>query len=306
MAKKKTKKQIKEIKEKPTKKIKEKISNKGEDMVKNPQITDIEMEEKPPQKMDLEMPEKEAEIEEKPIEKAEPVISEDELARVLKIPMQEAKTEESTNPLKDALFNSPEKPEPEFEEEEEEEEEEEDLNEKYFGSDKSDEEIDDDIDGVFFEDEELMSEMAVEIIDLGMTTMAQAIAQDFDNPKKYAVSDYKKNKIKKPLRLLLQKRGVKVSPEIMFGVTLLVVYAPMMVLAVQERKAKRNAQQQQDIADEIPEHIPMVDAEQVRRQQNTPPPPPPPPIKKKGGRPKGSKDKKPRKTEGYKGNSNSK
>ena len=304
MAKKKTKKQIKEIKEKPTKKIKEKISNKGEDMVKNPQITDIEMEEKPPQKIDLEMPEKEAEIEEKPIEKAEPVISEDELARVLKIPMQEAKTEESTNSLKDALFNSPEKPEPEFEEEEEEEE---DLNEKYFGSDKSDEEINDDIDGVFFEDEELMSEFAVEIIDLGMTTMAQAIAKDFDNPKKYSVSDYKKNKIKKPLKLLLQKRGVKVSPEIMFGITLIVVYAPMMVLAVQERKAKRNAQQQQDVADEIPEHIPMVDAEQIRRQQNTPPPPPPPPpIKKKGGRPKGSKDKKPRKTEGYKGNSNSK
>ena len=305
MAKKTSKKQIKEIKEKPTKKIKEIISNKGDDMVKNPQTTDIEIEEKPPQKIELEIPKKEEENTEIVSEKPEPTISEEELTRVLKIPMQEAQTEETTNPVKEALFSSPESPEPEFEEEEEEEEEE-DLNEKYFGSDKSDEEIDDDIDGVFFEDEELMSEMAVEIIDLGMTTMAQAIAQDFDNPKKYAVSDYKKNKIKKPLRLLLQKRGVKVSPEIMFGVTLLVVYAPMMVLAVQERKAKRNAQQQQDIADEIPEHIPMVDAEQVRRQQNTPPPPPPPPIKKKGGRPKGSKDKKPRKTEGYKGNSNSK
>ena len=302
MAKKTSKKQIKEIKEKPTKKIKEIISNKGDDMVKNPQTTDIEIEEKPPQKIELEIPKKEEENTEIVSEKPEPTISEEELTRVLKIPMQEAQTEETTNPVKEALFSSPESPEPEFEEEEEEKE---DLNEKYFG-DSSDDMSDDDIDGVFFEDEELMSEMAVEIIDLGMTTMAQAIAQDFDNPKKYAVSDYKKNKIKKPLRLLLQKRGVKVSPEIMFGVTLLVVYAPMMVLAVQERKAKRNAQQQQDIADEIPEHIPMVDAEQVRRQQNTPPPPPPPPIKKKGGRPKGSKDKKPRKTEGYKGNSNSK
>ena len=47
----------------------------------------------------------------------------------------------------------------------------------------------------------------------------------------------------------------------------------------------------------------MVDAEKIRNQQQ---PTPPPPIKKKGGRPKGSKDKKPRKTEGYKGNSNSK
>ena len=51
MAKKTSKKQIKEIKEKPTKKIKEIISNKGDDMVKNPQTTDIEIEEKPPQKI---------------------------------------------------------------------------------------------------------------------------------------------------------------------------------------------------------------------------------------------------------------
>ena len=302
MAKKTTKKQIKEIKEKPTKKIKEIISNKGEDMVKNPQTTDIEIEEKPPQKIDLEIPKKEEENTEIVSEKPEPTISEEELTRVLKIPMQEAQTEETTNPVKEALFSSPESPEPEFEEEEEEE----DLNEKYFG-DSSDDMSDDDIDGVFFEDEELMSEMAVEIIDLGMTTMAQAIAQDFDNAKKYSVSDYKKNKIKKPLRLLLKKRGVKVSPEIMFGITLLVVYAPMMVMAVQERKAKANVKKQNDVAEEIPEHIPMVDAEQIRNQQTqTPPPPPPPPIKKKGGRPKGSKDKKPRKTEGYKGNSNSK
>ena len=270
MAQKKTKKQIKEIKEKPTKKIKEIISNKGEDMVKNPQTTDIEIEEKPPQKIDLEIPKKEEENTEIVSEKPEPTISEEELTRVLKIPMQEAQTEETTNPVKEALFSSPESPEPEFEEEEEEKE---DLNEKYFG-DSSDDMSDDDIDGVFFEDEELMSEMAVEIIDLGMTTMAQAIAQDFDNAKKYSVSDYKKNKIKKPLRLLLKKRGVKVSPEIMFGITLLVVYAPMMVMAVQERRAKQKVKKQNDVAEEIPEHIPMVDAEKIRNQQQPTPPPP--------------------------------
>ena len=299
MAKKTTKKKIKEVKEKPTQKIKEKISNKGEDMVKNPQTTDIEIEEKPPQKIEVEIPKKEPEtieaVEEKPTIK----ITEDELVKVLKIPMQEAEKEGSSSSLKEALFNSPESPEPEFEEEEEEEEEE-NLNDKYFDSESSD----DDLDGMFFEDEELMSEMAVEIIDLGMTTMAQAIAKDFDNPKKYAVSDYKKNKIKKPLRLLLKKRGVKVSPEIMFGITLLVIYAPIMVMAVQERKAKANAEANPptDIAEEIPENIEKVHSTKTSRES----PPPIPEVKKKGGRPKGSKDKKPRKTDGYKGNENSK
>lgn len=302
MAKKTTKKQIKEVKEKPIQKIKEKMTNKVEDMGKNPQTTDIEIEEKPPQKIEVKIPKKEPENIEVATEKPTIKITEDELVKVLKIPMQEAQAEGDRSSLKEALFNSPESPEPEFEEEEEEEVEE-DLNDKYFDSDSSD----DDLDGMFFEDEELMSEMAVEIIDLGMTTMAQAIAKDFDNPKKYAVSDYKKNKIKKPLRLLLKKRGVKVSPEIMFGVTLLVIYAPLMVLAVQERKAKANvkANPPMDIAEEIPENIEKVNAEEIRQKHQSPPPPMPE-VKRKGGRPKGSKDKKPRKTDGYKGNENSK
>jgi len=301
MAKKKTKKQNKEIKEKPTQKIKEKTSNKVEVMEKNPQIKDLEIEEKPPQKIKIKMPEKESENIEVIPEEPQAEIKEDELVKVLKIPMQEAAKEETTNPVKEALFSSDQSPEPEFEEEEEEETE--NLNDKYFDDDSTD----DDLDSTFFEDEELMAEMGVEIIDLGMSTMAQAIAQDFDNPKKYAVSDYKKNKIKKPLRLLLQKRGVKVSPEIMFGVTLLVIYVPIMVLAVQERKAKRNARKTppKDVAEEIPENIQSVNAEDIRQKHQPPPTPPIPEVKKKGGRPKGSKDKKPRKTDGYKGNTNS-
>jgi len=299
MAKKKTKKQNKEIKEKPTQKIKEKTSNKVESMEKNPQIKDLEIEEKPPQKIKIEIPKKEVENIEVIPEEPQAEIKEDELVKVLKIPMQEAAKEETTNPVKEALFSSDKSPEPEFEEEEETE----NLNDKYFDDDS----IDDDLDSTFFEDEELMAEMGVEIIDLGMSTMAQAIAQDFDNPKKYAVSDYKKNKIKKPLRLLLQKRGVKVSPEIMFGVTLLVIYAPMMVLAVQERKAKAKARKTppKDVAEEIPENIQSVNAEDIRQKHQPSPTPPIPEVKKKGGRPKGSKDKKPRKTDGYKGNTNS-
>ena len=251
-------------------------------MEKNPQIKDLEIEEKPPQKIKIEIPKKEVENIEVIPEEPQAEIKEDELVKVLKIPMQEATKEETTNPVKEALFSSDKSPEPEFEEEEEETE---NLNDKYFDEDSTD----DDLDSTFFEDEELMAEMGVEIIDLGMSTMAQAIAGDFDNPKKYAVSDYKKNKIKKPLRLLLQKRGVKVSPEIMFGVTVLVIYAPLMVLAVQERKAKAKVR----------------NAEDIRQKHQPPPTPPIPEEKKKGGRPKGSKDKKPRKTDGYKGNTNS-
>ena len=112
----------------------------------------------------------------------------------------------------------------------------------------------------------------------------------------------KKNKIKKPLELLLRKRGAKVSPEVMFGVVLLVVYAPTMILAVQERKEKMKAKRnpQPDVAEEIPEHIQEVNHEEIIREQQQQQPQMP----KKKGRPKGSKDSKKRKTGGYKGNTN--
>lgn len=285
---------------KKARKIKEKIMNKSEDMVENEQKTTEKMEEKPPQKIDLEMAEKEPKTE--PIVDKSPAqeVGTDELVSVLKIPMADAKVE-SEPEVHSALFDSPENTDPEFEDEEEEE----NLNDKYFKEENSD-----DFDSEFFEDETLMAEMGVEIIDLGMQTLAMGIAQDFDNPEKYAVSEYKKKKIKKPLELLLRKRGAKVSPEIMFGVVLLVVYAPTLIMAVQERKEKMKAKKNPptDIADQIPEHV-----QEVREQ--APPKPPqedmvfdknsPPPLKaepmvipvdpiKKKGRPKGSKDTKKR------------
>ena len=152
MAKKTTKKQNKEIKEKPTQKIKEKTSNKVESMEKNPQIKDLEIEEKPPQKIKIEIPKKEVENIEVIPEEPQAEIKEDELVKVLKIPMQEATKEETTNPVKESLFSSDKSPEPEFEEEEEETE---NLNDKYFDEDSTD----DDLDSTFFEDEELMAEI---------------------------------------------------------------------------------------------------------------------------------------------------
>ena len=282
-------------------KIKEKIMNKVEDRIENAQIKDLETD----QKTD---PIIEPEIEEKPTENIpeDPIsdVGTDELVNVLKIPMQDANTETEMPDVHSAVFDGEE-------DIEEEEEEIEDLNDKYFNSD-DDPKSSDDFDNEFFEDEKLMAEMGVEIIDLGMQTLAMSLAKDFDNPEKYAVSDYKKNKIKKPLELLLRKRGAKVSPEVMFGVVLLVVYAPTMITAIQERKEKNKARKnpKPDIADQIPEHIERVRPQQRPQPQAARPSAEPmvipvEPTKKKG-RPKGSKDTKKRSTQGYKGNTNSK
>ena len=309
MVKKINKQQDKEIKQtnvmKKYLKITDNTSNKEEDMVKNTQTKDLKMAEKRPQTIPSEMAEKSVENEQT-IE-TKPEIKAKELVEILKIPMQEAQNEQQTESIKETIFEKEKPKDPEFEEEEEEETEEENLNDRYLKDDE-------DIDSSFFDDEELMAEFGIEIIDLIMTTSAQALAGDFDNPKKYEVSEYKKNKLKKPLKLLLEKRGVKVSPEIMFGVMLLVMYSPIMILAFQERKAKKKKKQQTpDIAEEIPENIKRVDAHTIIKEQQrqtnqttfeTNKIPEVKIEKKKRGRPKGSKDKKQRSGTNYKGNKN--
>tara|TARA_R100000231_G_scaffold33800_1_gene29681 strand:+ start:6343 stop:7260 length:918 start_codon:yes stop_codon:yes gene_type:complete len=289
--------------EKKTKKIKEKIMNKVEDQVENLQTIDKKTTSKSDQKIELEMTEKSVQNEQT-IEPAKE-INTDEIIEVLKIPMQDAKNENSDSPVEDVIFEGEETQDPEMDEDEVE-----NLNDKYFS-----EESPDDFENKFFEDEKLMAEMGVEIIDLGMQTLAMGIAQDFDNPEKYAVSEYKKNKIKKPLELLLRKRGAKVSPEVMFGVVLLVVYAPTMMEAVKTRRSKmKKPKVSKDVADDIPSNIKVASPPQQTNGQTLERPEPivqeiqplviPNDQPKKKGRPKGSKDTKKRKTTGYKGNKN--
>ena len=288
--------------------MKEKIMNKADSMVKNAQTKDLEMDQKS-------TPIIEPETTEKPVENPVPAetkviddVGTSELVSVLKIPMQDARIETESPDVHSAIFDD----EDDEDDVNDDDEDTEDLNDRYFNDDKESQKSDDDFDSDFFEDEKLMAEMGVEIIDLGMQTLAMGIAQDFDNPEKYAVSDYKKNKIKKPLELLLRKRGAKVSPEVMFGVVLLVVYAPTMISAIQERKEKANQKaqakknSQNDVAEQIPDHIQSVDHEQIMRDQdvNAQKPITPIIIPKKKGRPKGSKDNKKRSSKGYKGNSN--
>lgn len=308
---------IKQINKK-SKIIKEKIMNKADSMVKNAQTKDLEMAQKRPQIIEKKMAEKSVEnAVEKPVENeipAETKVIDDvgttELVNVLKIPMQDARVETESPDVHSAIFDDQDDDPIDDDDDDDEE----NLNDRYFGDD--DKKSDDDFDSEFFEDEKLMAEMGVEIIDLGMQTLAMGIAQDFDNPEKYAVSEYKKNKIKKPLELLLRKRGAKVSPEVMFGVVLLVVYAPTMITAVQQRKekAKQKAQArknaQNDVAEQIPDHIQSVDHEQIMRDQDVnaqkPITPIVIPVKKKKGRPKGSKDNNQRSGKNYKGNKNAK
>jgi hypothetical protein len=284
--------------------------DKADNMVKKGEKNDLKMGKKTPPIIEKKMAEKSVENGlKKPVENEIPVetvaiddVGTNELVNVLKIPMQDARVETDAPDVHSAIFDGDDDTDDNADGDDEE-----NLNDRYFGDDDAGaEKSDDDFDSEFFEDEKLMAEMGVEIIDLGMQTLAMGIAQDFENPEKYAVSEYKKNKIKKPLELLLRKRGAKVSPEVMFGVVLLVVYAPTIISAVQERKekskqkaqAKKNANR--DVAEQIPDHIESVNHEDIIRDQenvNSPKPITPIviPVKKKKGRPKGSTDKAPRK-----------
>ena len=276
---------------KKAKKIKEKIMNKVEDRMENAQTNDLEMDQKTPPIIEEETAEK------LPIND----IGTDELVSALKIPMQDAKTDDDPVDVHSAVFDS------DPEEEEEEEEEIENLNDRYLGGDYEETEniSEDDYDNSFFEDSKLMAEMGVEILDLALQTGAMAIAKDFENPQKYETSEYKKNKIKKPLQKLLEKRGAKVSPEVMFGVVVLIVYAPVFMTAINERKKKNEAQRnpEPDVAEQIPNHIQEVHPVPETRPTANPIVVPPTPPKRKG-RPKGSKDTKKRSVKGYKGNKN--
>jgi hypothetical protein len=234
-------------------------------------------------------------------------IGTDDIVKALKIPLEDAKVD-NNNHVQDALFNN--KKESEFKAVEFESDNDDfgnaynDKMDEMYLDDQSDDMFNDsDIDSSFFDDEELMAEVGVEVIDMLFSYGAMGIAGDFENPEKYEVSDRKKNKIKKPLAKLLAKRGAKVSPEIMFAVLVLITYSPIMFSAVQVRMKKKKAKKVKaktpDIADVIPDEIEEVDI---------PSPMEVPPTKrnKKRGRPKGSKDKGQRNTAGYKGNTNAK
>ena len=94
----------------------------------------------------------------------------------------------------------------------------------------------------FFDDENLMAETILEILDMGAIMGLSALAKDFNNPSadiKWGLSESKKKKILKPLKMVLQKREVKTSPEMMLVGVLLAAYLPAVLTAFAERSAKK-------------------------------------------------------------------
>jgi len=94
--------------------------------------------------------------------------------------------------------------------------------------------------GALFEDNELLAEIGVEMIDMLMTYGAMAVAQDWDNEKKYSIKDARKKKLRDPLAKILESREVKTAPELVFAFMIVVSYSPIMISAVQERRKKKN------------------------------------------------------------------
>jgi hypothetical protein len=90
----------------------------------------------------------------------------------------------------------------------------------------------------YFEDNELLAQIGVELIDMMMTYGAMAIARDWDNEEKYAIKDKRKKKLEAPLQKILENREVKTAPELVFAFMLVVSYSPIMIEAVQVRRQK--------------------------------------------------------------------
>lgn len=165
--------------------------------------------------------------------------------------------------------------------------------------------------GELFEDSEALSEMAVELLDLGMNYASQAISMDWGQDEKYSISDARKRKLRKPLSKLLEKRAPKVSPELAFLVFVVAIYSPQLIKAYGVRREKLNAQREAtkpqpmkvpqngsiggvtpSEADEYETIIREMRSKSNEQPQTDAKPEPP---KRKVGRPKGSKDTKPRK-----------
>ena len=90
----------------------------------------------------------------------------------------------------------------------------------------------------YFEDNELLAQIGVELIDMMFTYGAMAIARDFDNEEKYSIKDKRKKKLEAPLQKILENREVKTAPELVFAFMLVVSYSPIMIEAVQTRRQK--------------------------------------------------------------------
>jgi hypothetical protein len=179
--------------------------------------------------------------------------------------------------------------------------------------------LDEDGEGMdsLFEDTEALSEMCVELLDLGMNYTSQAISTEWGEDEKYSIPESRKRKLRKPLAKLLQKRAPKVSPELAFMVFAIAIYSPQLIKAYQVRREKlkentppspapmqvvRNEDPQASVFkppiedDESDEYESILQDMRNKSVQSEIKPIKNEKPKRKAGRPKGAKDKSKRKT----------
>jgi hypothetical protein len=190
--------------------------------------------------------------------------------------------------------------------------------------------LDEDGEGVdsLFEDTEALSEMCVELLDLGMNYTSQAISTEWGEDEKYSIPESRKRKLRKPLAKLLQKRAPKVSPELAFMVFAIAIYSPQLIKAYQVRREKlkaeippppapmqvvRNKDEKASVFkppvlddDEGDEYESILQSMRNKSVKSEIKPSINEKPKRKAGRPKGSKDKSKRKTKVIKSESKKK
>lgn len=148
-----------------------------------------------------------------------------------------------------------------------------------------------DVEDHLFDDPEAMADLGVELIDMVFVYSSMAIVGDFsdEGEKRFSVSQARKKRLKDPLNKILKQREMKMKPEVILIVMILIMYGPGIWKAVEERQAKRKAKKKQ----KEQESINLKRREDMNRNQvtldqiqND--------LKGKPGRPKGSMDSVPR------------
>ncbi len=150
------------------------------------------------------------------------------------------------------------------------------------------------VESEMFEDYDLMAEIGIELIDMGFTYGAMAIAKDFENEDKYSVKESRKRRLKKPLGLLLKNREQKVSPEVMFFVMLAATYSPVMISAVKARKEKADMEKKKAVAKKkgilTQDYVDVMQEQMEKNFKSSPAAVVPMEEPKPKGRPKGATD----------------
>lgn len=88
------------------------------------------------------------------------------------------------------------------------------------------------------EDFEDVAAVLIEALDTGMSYICAAIAKDLDKPEKYEIQDKKKRKLSDQLSRIFQKRQVKLTIEMVFAMSLVLIYSGPVKDAIKARGLK--------------------------------------------------------------------